>query len=303
MRYLPHSKSGLLSSKPEVPVRYRFGEDDKFEIDVASSIPKRREAWRLVYNAYKAKGYASSNPDSLWYGIHDAIPSTTTLIARQKHCAISTVSIVFDSPLDLPASELFSDITAQMREEGRRPAEIVSLACREMGRRDNYLVLLHLFKLAYMTARYEEKATDLIITVNPKHVSYYEKKLLFKRVGPVRNYAKVAGAPAVFMCLDLLTAENHYMEVHGSQPGSLGYHFCHPKAQYEAIGFLRRHRYPLGFEEIYEYFCERRQVLNPYNPVHNSIMPRDKTTADIRFIQNSATLCPAVCALEPAFIN
>ena len=61
--------------------RYVFGNEQEYEIEVASSIEQRCRAWTMVYNTYRKKGYAGEDPLALWYGLHDALPRTTTLIA------------------------------------------------------------------------------------------------------------------------------------------------------------------------------------------------------------------------------
>jgi hypothetical protein len=63
-------------------------------------------------------------------------------------------------------------------------------------------VLAAMFHLAYIFGRRHRGATDLVIEVNPRHVTYYQRILGFRQVGPERTCDRV-GAPAVLLHLDL----------------------------------------------------------------------------------------------------
>ncbi len=91
----------------------------------------------------------------------------------------------------------------QLRAQGRRGAEIVK----------------HLFKLAWVAARHGADATDFVITVNPRHVSYYTTVLLFERLGATVPCPRVKGAPADFLRLDLLNAEGRYAQRYDALAG------------------------------------------------------------------------------------
>jgi len=81
-------------------------------------------------------------------------------------------------------------------------AEIVSLGVAG-GAEDSGRLLVSLFNHAYLVARCIGGATDFVITVNPRHMRFYERTLLFAEAGPERDYGKVGGAPAVLLRLDL----------------------------------------------------------------------------------------------------
>jgi hypothetical protein len=191
---------------------YRFGTEDRYRIRVASAPEDRRAAWRLVYRAYEQQGYVSERGDGLWYGIHDLLSETTTFLVEDGGTPVAALTLVFDGPEGLPADELYRDELDALRDAGGRLCEIVSLVNIDRSRRARAEIVKQLFKLAYITARYGGCATDFVITVNPHHVPYYRKVLLFDVRGEEKTYDKVGGAPAVLLHLDLVTAEAVYRE-------------------------------------------------------------------------------------------
>ncbi|MBA4388434.1 MAG: hypothetical protein C0404_10670 [Verrucomicrobia bacterium] len=255
---------------------YRFGKDGTYGIVVANTLEERKRAWAMVYRMYKEKGYAKQDTEELWYGLHDALPQTTTFIATRDGVDIATLTIVFDSDVGLPADGLYRDELDRLRSRGRRLCEIISLSSEETDKRQAIEVLKHMFKVAYLMACKLVDATDFIITVNPHHSAYYERKLLFKRQGNVRSYEKVSGAPAVLLVLDLDEAPDRYIRQYGMEPGSLMHHFSDVKTGSEAIWFLAENVSHRGRNELLKWFAEKRpavltslqQAESPFDSVH-----------------------------------
>jgi hypothetical protein len=184
---------------------HRFGLDNEYAVSVASDVISRIKAYELVYDVYKEQGYAKPSRSGRWVGVHHAHPETVTVIVERRGEMVGTLSIVPDSPLGLPADELYGDRLSEMRQSGRRLSEIISLAVSETGK-SSQLVVLHLCMFAYLAAREVQRATDMVITVNPHHRRYYERRMHFVPAGPERTYDKVEGAPAVLLSCDL---DNH----------------------------------------------------------------------------------------------
>jgi hypothetical protein len=230
---------------------------------VAAALADRLEAWALVHRNYLRKGFADPGGPGLWYGLHDALPDTTTLVVREGARVIATLTEVFDSPLGLPADDVFADQLAPLRRDGRRPCELISLASETDSMARGTDTLKALFRAAYVVAAQVEDATDLVMTVNPRHTAFYERIMLFSRLGEVRDYGKVAGAPAVLMRLDLRTAVATWRACHarGGGDAELYRFFCEDPA----IPALRRSllaaRRPLAEAEIREWFSERRALI------------------------------------------
>ena len=261
-----------------------------YDIKVASSIDERCAAWALVYEAYVSKGYADPNPQELWYGIYDVLPDTTTFLATRRPLlsaeewqnvshglggqAIAALSMVFDSKLGFPADELYNPELDHLRSSGRRLCEITSLANLETRPRIGVNLTKHLFKLAYITAFFLQNATDFIITVNPRHVAFYEKYLLFERMGQERSYDKVNGAPAVLLRLDLLNATKEVSQKHteGLSGKFDQYQEFMLEGAEEIQDWLGLQRHPLDWADIQEYFIEERPLLQTLKPEQRSYL-------------------------------
>lgn len=257
---------------------YCFGRGGEFKLIVARTLGERKRAWRMVYETYLKKGYAQPDPEGLWCGMHDALPQTTTFVVSHDGKDIATLTIVFDSVAGLPADGLYRDELDMLRMKGRRLCEIISLVSDETDRRQCIEVLKHMFKVAYLTACKLVDATDFIITVNPHHSAYYERKLLFRRQGDVRSYGKVNGAPAVLLVLDLENAPDRYIEQYGVDEGSLGHHFLDAKTGSDAIWFLAESLSRRGRSEVLDWFAEKKpavfqvvqQVESPFDVIREA---------------------------------
>ncbi|MBA4387646.1 MAG: hypothetical protein C0404_06670 [Verrucomicrobia bacterium] len=248
--------------------RYRFGKNGEYEITIARTLEDRKRAWAMVYKLYLEKGYAQPDSDQLWYGMHDALPQTTTFIVTRDGNDIATVTVVFDSEIGLPADTLYRDELDKLRMNGRRLCEVVSLVSNETDRRGAIDVLKHLFKVGlHMSTRLVD-ATDFVITVNPHHAAYYERKLLFRRTGEIRSYEKVNGAPAALLILDLVTLSDTYREHYGEAPDSLWSHFFEPQALNNTIWFLAENVSHDGRRELLGWFAEKKPAaLHKVKPI------------------------------------
>lgn len=243
-----------------------FGAKGEYVIQVAQTGADRQRAWALVYEAYAAKGYAGNDPQGLWYGVHDALPETRTFLVTRGGRDVAALTLVFDSPLGLPADTLYGDELDAMRRQGRRVCEIVSLVSVEDKASRCFEVLKHMFRLAYLTAREMEDAQDFVITVNPHHAGYYEKKMLFTRRGGERRYDKVGGAPAILLHLDLVSAAARYGEAYGDEPGSFCDFFTNRQSARKCLAYLRTSCRPLAEEDLHLWFVERRPLLSEAAP-------------------------------------
>ena len=169
------------------------------QVGVANSLELRKRAYRFQYEAYEGLNIVNRKSDALWLTIHDALPKTTTFIAENDRGEIAgTVTLVFDSPIGLPADNLFPSEMATIRARGGRVCEVISFGTSEKVR-GSIRFSAGLLYSSFLFAVYARKATEYVITVHERHQKFYEKNLLFSRMGPVRCYDKVNGEPTVFM--------------------------------------------------------------------------------------------------------
>lgn len=185
-------EAGLCSGSFDLNGEYRIGE---YRIVVANIRELRERAWRLVYDAYLSKGYMQQDASGMRVLPQDALAETTTFLMERRAtgpacadtgAAVATLTVIPDSPLGLPMDDLYRRELDELRSAGRKPWELgkfVSVGGKNGENGHRTQILLHLFKLGYLTARRLGGATDFVVTVNPRHEAYYRKVLLFKRMG------------------------------------------------------------------------------------------------------------------------
>jgi hypothetical protein len=273
----------------------RFGPAGEFSVRVASSIEDRLAAWALAYRVYREKEYAEPNPQRLWYSIHDALPETVTVLVERKAegcgleaegttaspattipasppalglqpsasaALIGAVTVVPDSPLGLPADAVFPEETRRLRDTGARLAEAVSLVQGGLSERAGMLVAAKLCEFTCLVAQRLLDATDLVITVNPRHENYYRRVMLFGRRGSEAACDKVSGAPAVFLTLNFTEMQRHIERTElPDAPRTIYRRFMKPgEAGAVAAALSRQHR-PLDEGALRRYFVEERQLI------------------------------------------
>jgi hypothetical protein len=152
------------------------------------------EGSALVDRQYSRRGYKSRiNADR---GPTDRI----TLLACSANVVFATVTLSFDGCDGLAADALYRSEIDAYRIAGARVCEVTRLAiepargCKE--------VLGALFHVAYVVSRVLRGTSDAFIEVNPRHVSFYERMLHFRRAGECRTCERV-DAPAVLLHLTI----------------------------------------------------------------------------------------------------
>jgi hypothetical protein len=237
------------------------GADGEYELRLARTLEEREQAWGLVYRNYREKGYAAETEDGLWYGKHDALAGTMTVLVFRNGSPVATMSLYLDSGAGLPADTLYPDELGELRRQGKRLVEVGALASIEQGARRSRMVLENMIRFVMVGSTRVLGATDMVITVNPHHKKYYEKVLFFVQRGEECDYGKVNGAPAVLLQLDLLAAPENYCTKYGTAPNSLyRLYFGEYTDQEDMVLALKRGRQPLPEDVLVEYFARRRPL-------------------------------------------
>jgi hypothetical protein len=180
---------------------------ESLSIRAAGSVGQRDSANILLNKRYAWRGYQTS-------GLPDAEDSDSlTLVASEKETAIGTITIGFDGPQGLLSDDLFLDKIDQIRGDGCEVCEFTKLAMDNVKRSKQ--ALASLFSVAHIVARRIRGADYLLIEVNPRHVSYYQRMLGFKILGEERINCRV-NAPAVLMSLDLAWSQRQIVMFDGS---------------------------------------------------------------------------------------
>lgn len=166
------------------------------EVKIASTPEEWEAAFRLVRKNYVESGYESPSSKQVRFTPYHALPDTAVFVAKCEGEVVATFSLVPDGkPLGLPLDALYEDEVNELRKQGRRLAEVTSLAANGLSQREFIQVFTTLIRL--MKQYHLRQGGDAwVITVNPKHRAFYCKMLGYTSLGPCRAYATVAGNPA-----------------------------------------------------------------------------------------------------------
>ncbi len=149
---------------------------------IVNALVRRRFAWR----GYSTEALA-----------HDADEShRLTLGAWANGELAATLTLVRDSLRGLQTDTLYAAELARLRRSGRRLCEVSRLAVDPGHSCPNLLRTLFYEALVQGSQRFA--ASDVVIGVNPRHASYYKRRMGFRQIGAQQHYARV-GAPVVLL--------------------------------------------------------------------------------------------------------
>jgi hypothetical protein len=189
------------------------------QVKIASERTEFEQAFALLAANYRARGYETPSDKPFRFTPFHALPGTVTLVALHHDQVVATLSLVPDSPrLGLPMESIYGPEVAQLRKDGMRLAEAISLADSGLSIREFVQVFKALIKLA-MQYHWRRGGDSWIITVNPRHRGFYQKVLGFTPLGTPRSYPTVQNHPAEAYLLTVeamaANAPEMYQEVFG----------------------------------------------------------------------------------------
>lgn len=226
----------LLMDQPQRMVRpdVELG-DGSLSIRATGSVSHRAAANILLNKRYAWRGYQTS-------GLPEANSDCLTLIASEQEATVGTITVGFDGPQGLLVDDLFLDKVDQIRGAGYEVCEFTKLAMDSVKRSKQ--TLASLFSVAHMTARHIRGVDFLLIEVNPRHTSYYQRMLGFKVLGEERMNRRV-NAPAVLMSLDMAWSQGLINKFDGNPASAVGerllYPYFHSQAEQARILHTLRH--------------------------------------------------------------
>lgn len=178
-----------------------------YNIRSADSCGQRSSASILINRMYASRGYPSKPLSD------DPAPARVTLVASESEATVGTITIGFDSVDGLQVDDLFAEQAESLRDAGQVICEFTTLAMDSAVR--SRRVLASLFHSAYIYAHRLMGCDSLLIEVNPRHVSYYQRMLGFEVIGPQRFNQRVK-APAVLLCLEFAHAREQISRFGGN---------------------------------------------------------------------------------------
>lgn len=183
---------------------------------VANTLSELENAYRLVHDVFVTAGYIDPHPLGFRVKIHNALPETTTFIAKHHEKIALTLTLFPDSLLGVPMDSAYKRDLDKLRDQGRTIAEVGALASDFSVRNNGISMITNKIIINYATELLG--IDDILITVHPRRRWIYESILLFEKIGKIKEYEDVKGNPAVALRLDLKTAPERYMKKYGNKP-------------------------------------------------------------------------------------
>lgn len=189
------------------------------QVRLAGSVTELKAAYRLLHDLYVEWGYQGPDPSGVRVLPQYLLPTTHTFVVVEDSGVTGTLTLIEPGALGLPlATDYGAEILSLPPE--CRPVEVSGFALRTGDARAKFA----LFRAAYAHSRFVLGATDLLITVATAHERFYERSLLFERVGPGRPCSQVRDTASVLLRLDLETVEERFSLRHSS--GTIARHLA-----------------------------------------------------------------------------
>lgn len=201
---------GLCVEDPEVSQLRPAPHANLFKVRLANTEVRRESASYLIRRRYAWRGYCANDS-----GADDGaakVPNRIVIAAHDSEGVVGTVTVGLDSGDELFIDGLYSEQANRLRDEGRRIAEFTKLAVENNVHSKPLLAAL--FHIAYICARRIHDCTDLLIEVNPRHATFYQRMLAFERFGDMRGDPRI-GAPALLLRLRLDRAQKQIEQLGG----------------------------------------------------------------------------------------
>ena len=217
---VPCDQTTTILEKPCQPCAVRVpGIGRAIDVKIASKRSEWEAAYQLVAENYRNRGYDPPWGKALRFTPYHALPDTTTYIALSEGQVIGTLSLVLDNVLlGLPMESIYAEEIADLRRAHRRLGEVTSLADNGLSVREFIPIFVGLMSL--MAQHFSSQGADTwVITVNPRHSSFYRKIMGFVPLGERRSYPTVQNHPAEAYMLDVpllqTNAPQMYQQIYG----------------------------------------------------------------------------------------
>ena len=277
-----------------VPLCFRFGPDNGYRLRVANDLETRRRAYRLVYQMYLERGYACPQPSEMWVTAHDALPETVTLFVEHEGRTVAALTAVPDSPLGLPADELYSQELNTLRRQGRRLCEVISFGVN-LDVNDS-LILGRLFRGLHTYAYRIARQTDFVVTVTPRHARYYRRLLCFEGLGPEKAHPRVRDTVGCLERLPLTVPDAATPEGRRAHLCRNLYQLCPAEREAELIEVIRKGLRPMTERELQYFFVEQSDIFLRARPAHLAYLAERYLPYNVLSSLNTAPTAEVVMA-------
>lgn len=181
------------------------------EFKIADSRVEREAAFRLIHDSYVRSGLDEPNAYGLRVTPYHLLDATTVFVATLDGLVISTVSLVADGELGLPAEVMYRPQIDERRRQGLCLAEVTCLADRRKHIERFIDVFSSLTRLMAQHAR-SRGIDELIAAVHPRHAPFYVRYLGFEQFAGVSTCPHVNNRPAVGLALSFARCDQQRPE-------------------------------------------------------------------------------------------
>lgn len=254
-------------------------ETGKYLIKVASTQEELEGAYRLLYLAYRRLGITPADPSGMRCNIFQALPYTTTIIAKDQDKIIATIAVIKDSSVGFPSDQHYRIENDHFRSQGYRLSEISALAV-DRGYRRNHAISLSLMKYVFLYATRYMNCSMLCATIHPRAFDFYSGLFNFRRNGKEIQYPFANNAPAIHISHDTSTAAGFTAAISAHVPKNINIHrfifeentpgFCFP----ERVGATNNYLLdPVMTPELLKIlFVEKTNVFKDASPEEKSLI-------------------------------
>ncbi|MEX2119563.1 MAG: hypothetical protein WD847_08200 [Pirellulales bacterium] len=181
----------------------RLHSEEGLEVKIATRRSEFARVWKLMYRAYRERGYIPANASGMVYRLSYGLPTSHTVLALDElYRLVGTMTIVGDNRLGLPMETVFHSRVQRLRDDRRRIAEVSGLAVDPAFARRSPAIFHALSRFMMQYACWHEY-DDLLIAVHPRHEDFYRRWFRFQPFATCPSYSAVSGNPAVACRLDL----------------------------------------------------------------------------------------------------
>jgi hypothetical protein len=167
--------SGPQSDAGSSALRNAARNDEHISVRIASEPAAREKAYALGYRVYHSAGSLPENSRQLYICTYDCLAETQTLLAEDPQGRVlGTLTLVFDSLLNMPCHERHATEVEALRKQGCRLLECTRLAVDEEVTQPQR-VLEKLISLAYLLVTERNLATDLLLECARPHIKFYQR--------------------------------------------------------------------------------------------------------------------------------
>lgn len=170
-----------------------------YEVSVIEeSSPLLPKASALVADVYSSSGLDPA-ATRCWSPAREK-----TVVAHRSGHVVGTLTVGADTGNGLLADALYRPQLDALRAGGAQLCELTRFAVAPEI--ESPRLMTTIFTLGFIVGRFILGATDALIEVNPRHVSFYSRRFGYQIAGPTRICPRVS-APAVLMHASLTAAE------------------------------------------------------------------------------------------------